>query len=80
MRRVMIATVTLLSVLISTASATSVLRMDTEELTRRADGEIAPVHVASGVPKEAHNGHLVCAPRRTTERGGFLSSFTALFG
>lgn len=53
---------------------------DSVELTRAPDGEIAPVHVASGVPPEAVNGRLVCGPRRTTERGGILSSFTALFG
>lgn len=53
---------------------------DAVELVRNAAGDIAPVHVTSGVPPEAPNGRLVSGPRSTTERGGFLSSFTALFG
>lgn len=53
---------------------------DAVELTRNAAGEIAPVHVAAGAPTEAVNGRLLRTPRKATESGGFLGSFTALFG
>jgi hypothetical protein len=53
---------------------------DAVELVRNSAGEMAPVQVTSGVPPQAVNGRLVCAPRKTTEKGGLLSSFTALFG
>ncbi len=52
---------------------------DPVELTRNAAGEMNPVHISTGVPPEAPNGEPVCAPRSVAERGGFLSSFTALF-
>lgn len=52
---------------------------DALELTRNTAGEMNPVHITSGVPAEAVNGEAICAPRKVAERGGFLSSFTALF-
>lgn len=52
---------------------------DAVELTRNAGGEMNAVHISSGIPQEAVNGEPVCAPRKVAERGGFLSSFTALF-
>lgn len=61
-------------------SADNGLWTDAVELVRNMTGEMTPVHIASGVPREAVNGRLICAPRKITERGGFLSSFTALFG
>jgi len=53
---------------------------DAVELVRNSAGEMAPVHVSSGVPSDAINGRQICPPRKITEKGGFLSSFTALFG
>lgn len=52
---------------------------DAVELVRNSAGEINPVHISSGVPDEAEAGEAIGAPRKVTERGGFLSSFTALF-
>lgn len=52
---------------------------DAVELVRNSAGDMTPVHISNGVPPEALNGEAICAPRKVTERGGFLSSFTALF-